>query len=83
MDGAGTMLLGGTLVNPKRTGPRAESANVDGAQYYPIKKGDMLIVPTGTPHGMSKIDGKDIVLMSMHLPVPVLPAPAGAAAGAK
>jgi mannose-6-phosphate isomerase-like protein (cupin superfamily) len=73
LDGSGTMLMGGTLVNPKRTGPRAESATVDGAKYYPVKKGDMFIVPVSTPHGLSKIDGKDIIFMSMHLPVPVQP----------
>ncbi|MBX7056167.1 MAG: cupin domain-containing protein [Pyrinomonadaceae bacterium] len=51
LDGTATLLLGGSLVDPKETSPgewRAKTAV--GGQRYVIKKGDLVFVPRGTPH---------------------------------
>jgi mannose-6-phosphate isomerase-like protein (cupin superfamily) len=51
LDGTATLLLGGTLVDPKEVSPgewRAKTAT--GGQRYTIKKGDLVFVPRGTPH---------------------------------
>lgn len=51
LDGEATLMLGGTLVEPNQISPgewRAKSAT--GGQKVVIKKGDLVVVPRGTPH---------------------------------
>ena len=51
LDGEATLMLGGTLVDPNQTAPgewRAKSSN--GGTKVLIKKGDLIVVPRGTPH---------------------------------
>jgi mannose-6-phosphate isomerase-like protein (cupin superfamily) len=51
LDGTATLMLGGTLVDANEISPgewRAKTAT--GGQKVPIKKGDLIIVPRGTPH---------------------------------
>jgi mannose-6-phosphate isomerase-like protein (cupin superfamily) len=67
VDGSGTMTLGGTLVNPTRNGTNLNSPKVEGAMERKLVKGDMVLVPENTPHAVTQVDGK-LVLMSMHLP---------------
>ena len=75
LEGSGTMLLGGTLVDPKPAkgfaweGPTLTAAKVEGAVAYKVKKGDMIMIPPNTPHTVSEVNGK-LVLWSMHMPLP-------------
>jgi mannose-6-phosphate isomerase-like protein (cupin superfamily) len=75
VEGSGTMLLGGTLVDPKPAkgfaweGPTLTAAKVEGAVAYKVKKGDMIMIPPNTPHTVSAVNGK-LVLWSMHMPTP-------------
>jgi mannose-6-phosphate isomerase-like protein (cupin superfamily) len=39
------------------------------ATAHKVTKGDMLMVPENTPHAVTQVDGKALVLMSMHLPL--------------
>ena len=51
LSGTGTLMLGGTLDSPKEISPgewRAKTAT--GGQKVVIKKGDLIVVPRGTPH---------------------------------
>lgn len=51
LDGEATLMLGGTLVEPNQISPgewRAKSAT--GGTKVTIKKGDLIVVPRGTPH---------------------------------
>jgi mannose-6-phosphate isomerase-like protein (cupin superfamily) len=51
LDGEATLMLGGSLVEPTQTAPgewRAKTST--GGQTVTIKKGDLIIVPRGTPH---------------------------------
>lgn len=51
LDGEATLMLGGSLVEPNQISPgewRAKSAT-DGTKVV-IKKGDLIVVPRGTPH---------------------------------
>ncbi len=56
LEGAGTMLLGGKLKDGKRrplspgNGLGSSSTQSEGAKEVRIAKGDMLIIPAGTPH---------------------------------
>lgn len=56
LEGAGTMLLGGKLTDGKRrptsvgNGMGSVGTRSEGAKEVRIAKGDMLIIPAGTPH---------------------------------
>ncbi len=68
IDGSGTMVTGGKLVNEKRTNAENLSGTaIEGGASQPMAKGDFLIVPENTPHWFSSIDGT-LVLMTLHVP---------------
>lgn len=58
IDGAGTLTTGGTLTADKK---------IDGGKTQAVAKGDMIMVPAGTPHWYNEIKGT-LILMSIHLP---------------
>jgi mannose-6-phosphate isomerase-like protein (cupin superfamily) len=68
IDGSGTLVTGGKLVNETR--PNADNLNgtaIEGGTPQNVAKGDFVIVPENTPHWFSAINGT-IVLMSIHVP---------------
>src|ERR1700730_16798590 len=68
IDGGGTMVTGGKLVNEKRTNAENLAGPAfEGSTSRTIAKGDFVIVPENTPHWFSAINGK-LVLMSLHVP---------------
>jgi mannose-6-phosphate isomerase-like protein (cupin superfamily) len=68
LDGHGTLTVGGTLTNPKRTGPHLEATGATGGTRHRVSKGDLLMVPAGTPHQVTAVEGK-LMYLSMHLPL--------------
>jgi mannose-6-phosphate isomerase-like protein (cupin superfamily) len=71
LDGSGTLVTGGKLVNEKDTD--AENLNgtaIEGGASRSVAKGDVIFVPENTPHWYSQINGT-LVLMSLHVPRPV------------
>ena len=51
LDGEATLMLGGTLVEPNQISPGEwRSKTASGGQKVVIKKGDLIVVPRGTPH---------------------------------
>ena len=68
IDGSGTLVTGGKLVDEKHPNPdNANGTAIEGGMARPVAKGDFVMVPPGTPHWFSKINGT-IILMSLHLP---------------
>ena len=67
LDGTATLLLGGSLVEPNETAPgewRAKSSN--GGKSYTVKKGDLIVVPRGTPHQRTVTDkGFSMILVKV------------------
>ena len=68
MDGAATLVPGGTMVNAKarppdalsvrlEDGPGASGTAIEGGVSRRIKAGDMVVIPAGVPHWFSKIEG--------------------------
>jgi hypothetical protein len=75
VDGSAMLVTGGKLKEEKAT--NADNLNgsaIDGGVSRHVAKGDFIMVPEGTPHWFSAIDGT-IVLMSLHLPRAAKPAP--------
>ena len=51
LDGEATLMLGGSLVEPNQISPGEWRARLaTGGQKVVIKKGDLIVVPRGTPH---------------------------------
>jgi len=75
IDGSATVIIGGKLVNEKRT--NAENLNgtaIEGGKSQDVAKGDFWIVPENTPHWFSSLNGT-LVLMTLHVPRTGAPTP--------
>jgi mannose-6-phosphate isomerase-like protein (cupin superfamily) len=81
IEGSGTMTLGGTLINPRRTlgnaweGPTQIATSARGGVAYRISRGDMIMIPEHTAHTVSEVNGK-LVVWALHLPGPAARSPA-------
>lgn len=68
VDGGGTIVTGGKLTNASRqNADNSTGSGIEGGTSKKIAKGDFILVPEGTPHWFSAIDG-ELTLMSLHLP---------------
>ncbi len=60
LDGAGTLVTGGTIMDPKappdgrRAGPRGE--RIDGGVSRRVSAGDLIVIPGRTPHWWSSLE---------------------------
>lgn len=58
LDGTATFVTGGKSVDPKMTAPNEyRGSMIDGGEIRQLKKGDVVIVPKGTPHWFKQVDG--------------------------
>jgi glc operon protein GlcG len=58
LEGTATFVTGGTVVDAKRVGPgEIRGANVNGGETRQLAKGDVIIVPPGTPHWFKEVPG--------------------------
>lgn len=75
IEGSGTLVTGGKLVNQTRTNPTNLSGTaVSGGSSRTVSHGDFILVPEGTPHWFSAIGGNGVLVdMSIHVPRPVPP----------
>ena len=69
IDGAATLLTGGTLTAPTRTGTNVAGPGIEGGTRQSFGKGDFLLVPSGVPHQFVDIQAP-VHLMSIYLPNP-------------
>jgi mannose-6-phosphate isomerase-like protein (cupin superfamily) len=64
LDGTAQLILGGTLDNPREAAPGEwKSKKINGGTTFEIKKGDLIIVPRGTPHQRNSIKGKEFSMI--------------------
>jgi glc operon protein GlcG len=58
LGGTATFVTGGTSVEPKMVAPNEfRGTRVEGGETRQLQKGDVVIVPKGTPHWFKKVDG--------------------------
>jgi glc operon protein GlcG len=56
LDGTATMVTGGTVVDGKTTSPEEiRGASIQGGETRKLLKGDVLVVPNGTPHWFKEV----------------------------
>jgi mannose-6-phosphate isomerase-like protein (cupin superfamily) len=84
IDGAATLVTGGTMVNPKNRapdeesvkfedGPGASGSSITGGTSQRIKAGDVVVIPAGVPHWFSAIEGSITYLVVRFDPERLLP----------
>ncbi len=68
--GSGTMLSGGRLVDPAETNPTLiEGARIEGGTTRMLRRGDVFLVPAGTPHWFG-VTGDRLVLLGTKIDQP-------------
>ena len=83
LEGTATLTLGGRLDAPKEIEPGEwRSPRINGGQTFQITKGDLIVVPRGTPHQRTGKDFSMILIKIYAVPLPAR-APAKPAAPSK
>lgn len=68
LEGAARLTLGGRLDNPREASAGEwRSASIVGGQTFEIKKGDLIVVPRGTPHHRVNAKGKEFSLILIKI----------------
>jgi len=59
IDGAATVVTGGTIVRPAGApeGRGGAGATIEGGATHHLVKGDVLVIPAGTPHWYKSVEG--------------------------
>ena len=68
VEGEATLVVGGTLVDPKRTAPdqlRAPSA--EGGTAYHLSKGDVITIPAKTPHWFKEVSTRTVAYYAVNI----------------
>ncbi len=68
VDGACTLLQGGSLLEAAGTPPTLHGTSIKGGVPHRIAKGDYVMVPPDTPHWYTKVEGK-FVSVTLHMPI--------------
>jgi mannose-6-phosphate isomerase-like protein (cupin superfamily) len=56
MDGDATFVTGGSMVTGKVTSPgQVRSSDMRGGQIHHLSKGDVIVIPAGTPHWFKEV----------------------------
>jgi mannose-6-phosphate isomerase-like protein (cupin superfamily) len=74
LEGSATLTLGGKLEAPREVEPGEWRGKITGGKAVDINKGDLIVVPRGTPHERSTV-GKDFTMILIKIFEQPLPAP--------
>jgi quercetin dioxygenase-like cupin family protein len=68
LEGAGTLVSGGTMADPKaKNANLIEGSQIEGGATRTLGPGDVILIPAGVPHGFG-ITGDRLVLLGIKLP---------------
>lgn len=68
VEGEGTMITGGTMVNAKRTNADQMTAtSIDGGETFHLTKGDVITIPAKTPHWWKELSTKNIAYYAVNI----------------
>lgn len=71
IDGGGTLVTGGKATDVRPTSPGEQrAAGITGGIAHHVGKGDIVDIPAGVPHWVSKIDGKELVYLTVKVAKP-------------
>lgn len=59
VDGTATIITGGTIVDEKTTAPdEIRGTSIKGGETTQLSKGELIVIPHGTPHWIQQVQGK-------------------------
>src|SRR5258707_13222282 len=68
VDGEATMVVGGTMVDPKKTAPyQLRAPSTEGGTTYHLTKGDVITIPAKTPHWFKEVSTKTIAYYAVNI----------------
>jgi len=68
VEGEATLVVGGTMVDPKRTAPdQMRASSVEGGTTYHLTKGDVITIPAKTPHWFKEIPTKTVAYYAVNI----------------
>jgi mannose-6-phosphate isomerase-like protein (cupin superfamily) len=68
VEGEATLIVGGTMVDPKRTAPNQMRApSVTGGTTYHLSKGDVITIPAKTPHWFKEVPTKTVAYYAVNI----------------
>jgi len=69
VDGAGTLTVGGTLIEEKRRdATNLTGTGIAGGRSYTLVKGSYMFIPAGMPHHFSSIGNDGLVITTIYIP---------------
>jgi mannose-6-phosphate isomerase-like protein (cupin superfamily) len=68
VEGEATFVVGGTMVDPKRTASdQMRAASLEGGTTYHLSKGDVITIPAKTPHWFKEVSTKTIAYYAVNI----------------
>jgi len=68
VEGEATLVVGGTMVDPKRTAPyQMRAPSTEGGTTYHLSKGDVITIPAKTPHWFKEIPTKTVAYYAVNI----------------
>jgi mannose-6-phosphate isomerase-like protein (cupin superfamily) len=68
VEGEATLVVGGTMVEPKRTAPdQMRAPSLEGGTTYHLSKGDVITIPAKTPHWFKEVPTKTVAYYAVNI----------------
>ncbi len=68
VEGEATLVVGGTMVQPKRTASdQMRAPSVEGGTTYHLSKGDVITIPAKTPHWFKEVPTKTVAYYAVNI----------------
>lgn len=68
VEGEATLVVGGTMVQPKRTAAdQMRAPSVEGGTTYHLSKGDVITIPAKTPHWFKEVPTKTVAYYAVNI----------------
>lgn len=68
VEGEATLVVGGTMVNARRTAPdQMRAPSLDGGTTYHMTKGDVITIPAKTPHWFKEVPTKTVAYYAVNI----------------
>src|SRR5882672_9455997 len=68
VEGEATLVVGGNMVDPKRTAPdQMRAPSLEGGTIHHLSKGDVITIPAKTPHWFKEVPTKTIAYYAVNI----------------
>ena len=68
VEGEATLVVGGTMVDPKRTASdQMRAPSIEGGTTYHLSKGDVITIPAKTPHWFKEVPSKTVAYYAVNI----------------